>query len=228
MGSVWSKIVGSGYPNCCCGIFYISNCHQCGIWTPGFCGGWEKYVFYIIDGAIIFLGIVLIALLSDALMGDEEGLNLIDDMATFSEGGMMTLLKFWKSTMGEIHTTVFNIFSETLHGSPALSKLVAATLTSAVGVTLLDLFDGQMQKLKDTCVADIFTVLNTPINFLKAELYNFYKPLGYIADIFMIPFEIVVAFISIITTAIWDFLKKTGLGNLLCSSGSNNPCCQNL
>lgn len=185
-------------------------------------------MWYAVDAVlIIFVGIGL-AIISDALLGEEEGLNVLDDMATFTEGGITTMMKIWKSTMGEIHTTFYNIFVETLKASPALGKLVAATLTAAASLTLIDVFTGQMKKLDKTCVADFFTAINTPINFLKAELYNFYAPLGYLADIFLIPFEVVVAFISLIAVAVWDFLKKTGLGSLICGSDPTSPCCKNL
>jgi hypothetical protein len=173
---------------------------------------------------IIMLGIGLVVL-SDSLLGGEESLNLFDDMGDFVEGGLKSIMNMWKNTMGEVHNTFFNFFSSTLKASGALSKLVAATLTAGLTLTLLDLFNGQLGKVKNECVGKFFDFFNTPLTFLKAELYKFYKPLGYLADIFLFPFEFVVAVVALGGVAIWDVMKKLGpIAGWICR-GSLNVCC---
>jgi hypothetical protein len=108
---------------------------------------------------------------------------------------------------------------------------VAATTTMGLLLTILDLFNSTLGKLKNKCIGLMFQFWNTPFSFIKAELYDFWKPLGYMADIFLMPFEFVTAVLAILTLAIWDVLKvipsmvtKETLGQLICG-GSLSPCC---
>lgn len=240
MGSSWSKIWGSG-PDpksgtpCQCGLGWIANCHCCSLLSPQCCQtckiGLDSHIWQCLYIAadvfiIIIAGIVLVAL-SDLLVGDEEGLNLFDDLAEFVESGIKAILSGWKNTMGEVHSTLYNLFNTTLKASSALSKLVAATATIGLTLSLMDIFAGRLSKLKGTCIAAMFDAWDTPINFIKAELYGFYKPLGYIADVFLFPFEIVMAFAAMITLAIWDVLKVIDIGKLICGQ-SQSPCCNDV
>lgn len=241
MGSAWSKIWGSGYPNCSCGIAYIANCHCCGVLSPECCdkcdpggGYWKQCFMIIIDATLIILIGIGLVVISDVLVGDEDGLNLLDDMGTFAEGGLNDVLKVWKSTMGGVHNTFYNLFHNTMKASGALSKLVAATLTAGLTISVLDLFNGVLGKLKNKCIGKMFEFWNTPFTFVKAELYNLWKPLGYLADIFLLPFEFVVAFLAMITSAIWDVLTKIPSivtsktwGGLICGQ-SLSPCCNDV
>lgn len=232
MGSVWSKIWGSNYPGCGCGIGYIANCHCCNLLSPECCDKCDPAGFHtkqciliVADVLIILLLGVGLVVLSDSLLGGEESLNLFDDLGNFVEGGLKTVMSAWKNTMGEVHSTFYNLFNSTLKASSALSKLVAATLTAGLTLTLLDLFNGQLGKVKNECVGKFFDAFNTPITFLKATLYGFYKPLGYLADIFLFPFEFVVAVLALGGVAIWDVIKKLGpIAGWICR-GSLNVCC---
>ncbi len=182
---------------------------------------------WVLDGVLVIFALIGLTALSEFMVGDEDALNLLDDAATYSENSVQALLKFWKMSMGEIHSTLYNIFTESLKASPALSKLTAATATMAVAMMLMDVFADQSKKIHGTCLADIFGIFNTPFNFLKATLYDWSHPLGYLADIFLIPFEMVVGIIALIMQAIWSIIMKMGLGNTICQiTESSSPCCK--
>lgn len=234
MGSVWSKIWGSGPSDGChCGIGWIANCHCCGMLSPECCTPCHfsvtkphlmQCIWIVVDAFVIILLAIGAVALSDLLVGDEEGINVLDDAGEFAENGLDGILKLWKGTMGEVHSTFYNLFHNTFKASGALSKLVAATLTAGLTISMADLFTGKLGGLKNKCIGKMFDFWNTPITFIKAELYNLSHLLGYVSDIMLFPFEFVTAILAMITLAIWDVLKVIQIGSLICG-GSESPCC---
>ncbi len=184
-------------------------------------------------GFIIIAGLFTAGAFADLLVGSEEGASLFDELAGYAETALGGLEKFWKSTMGEVHSTLFNLFVDTMKGSKALSKLVAATATAGLSLALLDWFSGVLQKANGTCVSGIFNFINTPVVLLKATIYNWNEVLGYLSDVFLIPVELVVAFVALALLAIWDVIKfmgpAAGLAGYICQIFQiSGPCCSNV
>jgi hypothetical protein len=183
-------------------------------------------IYLIVDGFVIILLAIAAITISELMLGDEEGLNLFDDIGTFSEGLILKLLAIWKSTIGEIDNTLFNLFNGTFKASAGLSKLVAHTGTMGLSLAMLDIFSGELNKVKGSCFNFLFDFLNTPFAAIKSLLYDAWEPLGYLSDIFLLPFEMVVALMTIVVWAIWGVIKKmTGLRNFLCDTFPS-PCCE--
>jgi len=178
-----------------------------------------------VDGFVIILAAIAAITISELLLGDEEGLNLFDDVGTFAEGILDKILSVWKGTMGEIDSTLFNIFNGTFKASSGLSKLVAHTGTMGLSLAMLDIFSAELNKVHGSCFNFLFDFLNTPISAIKSVLYDAWEPLGYLSDIFLLPFEMVVALMTIATWAMWGVIKNmTGLRNFICNTFPS-PCC---
>src|SRR4051812_300090 len=121
MGSFLSKIWGSPTT---CGIAYPHNCTNCGLLCPECCktcnpagDQWKQCFIIIADTLIIMLVSVVAVAISELLLGDEDGLNLFDDVATFAQGMLTKILSVWKGTLGEIDNTLFNLFNGTFKAS---------------------------------------------------------------------------------------------------------------
>lgn len=215
MGSLWSKIWGSGPPNNNCGIGWPQNCVNCGplnLKVPPCdkCSGDHpsQCLYFMLDIAIIVGVGVILTVLSDSLLGDEDLLNVFTDMANYISGAFKSVFGFYKDYLGKLMAISQNFF-DALKASPGLSKLVSGTLVVAFNVGIFNLVDERLCKYRNSCPFAIFKFINYPLTFLKSVIYSgLGKFLGSVFDIAVVPFEVIILLIALILSAVFRVLNN--------------------